>query len=165
MPMETLCSCLNKRNGKARMINSQLRTRLELSNQLYVDLVAHIPESLLASKLSNLPSNTIGAQIWCVVGARDSYLRAAQAGSWQGFKCPLDAKKVTEAQSVIEALHKTANDLSQYLNTVTDLNEPSLKFLLDLIEHEAQHHGQLARYLYGLKVGVPASWKKRYNFD
>ena len=147
------------------MLKTQLRGRFTLSNELYLDLVSHIPEALLASKLVDLPSNTIGAQIWCVVGARDSYLRAAVAGQWQGFACPLDGNEITDSNAVSESLSKTASALNAYLSTDTELSEASFKFLLDLLEHEAQHHGQLARYLYGLKVGVPASWKRRYNFD
>ncbi len=147
------------------MLKTQLQNRLALSNELYLDLVSHIPESLLASKLCDLPSNTIGAQLWCVVGARDSYLRAAKAGQWQGFKCPLDSNKTTEANAVKESLSTTASEVNSYLGATRELSEASIKFLLDLLEHEAQHHGQLARYLYGLKVGVPVSWKKRYNFD
>jgi hypothetical protein len=34
--------------------------------------------------------------------------------------------------------------------------------VLDLLEHEAQHHGQLIRYLYALKLAIPDSWKARY---
>ena len=147
------------------MIKNQLEHRFELSNRLYLDLVIHIPESLLGSKLRDLPSNTIGAQIWCVVGARDSYLRAAKAGQWQGFKCPLDGNKTTDASEVKEVLAKTGEQVGNFLAEAGELSEAALKFLLDLLEHEAQHHGQLARYLYGLKVGVPDSWKKRYNFD
>ena len=147
------------------MLKSQLRSRLELSSQLYLDLISHIPESLLASKLRDLPSNTIGAQLWCVIGARDSYLRAAKAGSWQGFKCPLAGDQVTDAVAVREVLTSTGRQISAYLNEPAELPEPAVKYLFDLLEHEAQHHGQLARYLYGLKVGVPQSWKSRYNFD
>lgn len=147
------------------MLKNELQNRLALSNQLYLDLVSHIPESLLASKLLSLPSNTIGAQIWCVVGARDSYLRAAKAGQWQGFNCPLDSKKTTDACAVQSSLASTAANISDYLCSKSDLSDDSIRFLLDLLEHEAQHHGQLARYLYGLKVGVPESWKKRYHFD
>lgn len=147
------------------MLKNQLRNRFERSNKLYIDLISHIPASLLASKLKDLPSNSIGAQLWCVVGARDSYLRAAKAGSWQGFKCPLDGSKTTEVNAVREVLISTGEHLSVYLDDTSDLSEASVKFLLDLLEHEAQHHGQLARYLYGLKVGVPQSWKDRYNFD
>lgn len=147
------------------MLKNQLRSRLELSNKLYLDLVSHIPERLLASKLRDLPSNTIGAQIWCVLGARDSYIRAAKAGSWQGFNCPLDGSKTADAKAVTEVLISTGKQVDAYLNEPSNLSEPQVKYLLDLLEHEAQHHGQLARYLYGLKVGVPQSWKDRYHFD
>ena len=149
----------------AVMLKKQLKERLGLSNQLYLDLVSHIPANLLGSKLRDLPSNTVGAQIWCVVGARDSYLRAAQAGKWQGFKCPLDGNKTTDQNAVSAALTSTGEAVTAYLETTEELPEAAAKFLLDLLEHEAQHHGQLARYLYGLKVGVPISWKRRYNFD
>ncbi|MNL10539.1 hypothetical protein D3C87_1313410 [compost metagenome] len=119
----------------------------------------------MSSKLADLPSNTIGQQLWCVIGARNSYLKAAEAQSWQGFSCPLEWDKTTEAKSVRQALESTGDQVSKFFEQAGDLSEGAVKFLLDLLEHEAQHHGQLARYLYGLKVGVPESWKKRYNFD
>lgn len=147
------------------MIKNQLLQRLRLSNKLYLDLVAHIPEAMLASKLLDLPSNTIGSQLWCVVGARDSYLRAAKAESWQGFACPLSGNSISDASAVTSVLNSTGVQVENYLSENSDLSEPALKFLLDLLEHEAQHHGQLARYLYGLKLGVPQSWKDRYHFD
>lgn len=147
------------------MIKYQFNKRLELSNQLYMDLVAHIPESLLASKLADLPSNTIGQQLWCVIGARNSYLNAAKAGEWKGFSCPLASDKTGDSHAVRDALVSTGEDVKSFLNGSNDFLETTIKFLFDLLEHEAQHHGQLARYLYGLKVGVPQSWKDRYHFD
>ena len=33
-------------------------------------------------------------------------------------------------------------------------------FALDLLEHEAAHHGQLIRYLYGLDLPIPETWKR-----
>jgi len=36
---------------------------------------------------------------------------------------------------------------------------------LDLLEHEAAHQGQLIRYLYGLALPIPASWKRRYALE
>lgn len=147
------------------MIKAQFKNRLELSNQLYLDLLSHVPENLLGSKLADLPSNTIGQQIWCVVGARNSYLKAAKAGSWQGFSCPLASDKTTDVNAVRTALVSTGEEVKAYLEHANEVSEPAVKFLFDLLEHEAQHHGQLARYLYGLKVGVPQSWKTRYHFD
>jgi hypothetical protein len=40
------------------------------SIDLYDDLIAELPEPALAMKLPGIPSNAIGAQLWCVVGAR-----------------------------------------------------------------------------------------------
>ena len=37
--------------------------------------------------------------------------------------------------------------------------------VLDLLEHEAAHHGQLIRYLYGLDLPIPDSWKRKYALD
>jgi len=147
------------------MLINQLKNRLSLSNTLYMDLLSHIPESHLSSKLADLPSNTIGQQLWCVVGARNSYLKAAKAKEWQGFECPLAWDKTTDANSVKATLESTGQMVESYLEQAKELSEIEIKYLLDLLEHEAQHHGQLARYLYGLKVGMPTSWKKRYNFD
>lgn len=128
-------------------------------------MIYHIPEKLLASKLVNLPSNTIGQQIWCVIGARNSYLNAAKAGSWIGFSNPLDFNKSHDLQAISAVLTSTGSDVKKYFSELIDIPETTLQFLFDLLEHEAQHHGQLARYLYALKVGVPQSWKDRYHFD
>lgn len=146
------------------MLKTQLQNRLALANTLYLDLLSHIPEKHLASKLGDLPSNTIGQQLWCVIGARNSYINAARASAWQGFECPLDYKNTANAAAVKAALESTAAKVKAYF-AEKDLSEQGMKFLLDLLEHEVQHHGQLARYLYGLKLGVPQSWKDRYHFD
>ncbi len=44
--------------------------RLNKAFDLYNDLAVHLSEASLGSKLATLPSNTIGEQLWCVVGAR-----------------------------------------------------------------------------------------------
>ena len=48
------------------------------------------------------------------------------------------------------------------LESATDL---ASGLILDLLEHEAAHQGQLIRYLYGLRLPIPASWKARYALD
>jgi hypothetical protein len=54
---------------------------------------------------------------------------------------------------------------------LTALHDPGFhddvrgRLVLDLLEHEAAHHGQLIRYLYGLKLPIPAGWKRRYALD
>jgi hypothetical protein len=137
-----------------------LGERLTRSHSLYVDLVEGLEAETLGSDLPGLPSNTIGAQLWCVVGARHSYALAARAGSWQGFSCPLSGDQVTDPEAVIEALESTFGEVVEALGG--EIPPEGEGFLLDLLEHEAQHHGQLIRYLYGLGIERPDSWKERY---
>ena len=138
-------------------------SKLQRSFQLYSDLIDFIPEETLAQKLPELPSNTLGQQLWCVVGARNSYLKALRAGEWQGFECPLAWDKTTSKAEVKNSLEAIANEITSFLKKSSE--EVSKEILADLHEHEIQHHGQLVRYLYGLKLGVPESWKKRYSLD
>ena len=43
---------------------------------LTTDLVDAMTDNDLKLKLKGLPSNNIGEQLWCVIGARESYLNA-----------------------------------------------------------------------------------------
>ena len=125
-----------------------LKEKLQRSFGLFDDLVQELKEENLKLDLAGLPSNTIGQQLWCVVGARHSYLRAILAGAWQGFSCSLDAKSIENKISVQEQLsasHKTFISAIAGLSSLTP--------------------GQLIRYLYGQKLPVPATWKKRYNLN
>ena len=137
-------------------------SRLELAFRLYDDLLAYLPEPALKEKLPGLPSNELGHQLWCVIGARHSYTKALKAGSWQGFECPLPGNQTGSSEAVLAALKATAQETLVFLQSGAAFPEPTL---LELLEHEIQHHGQIIRYLYGLKLGVPDSWKKRYNLD
>ena len=50
--------------------------KLDRSFKLTHDLVTHLAESALSLNLPNLPSNQIAGQLWCIVGARESYFKA-----------------------------------------------------------------------------------------
>ncbi len=139
----------------------QLRKRLERSGRLFRDLVAALTPEQLASDLGGLPSNTIGAQLWCVVGARESYVRAARAGSWQGFSCETWTQDTRTPADIVDVLTATAADVAA-VAADAPANSPAETFLFDLLEHEAQHHGQLIRYMYALGIERPASWRERY---
>ncbi len=127
---------------------------------LYRDLLASLGDGALGKPLGELPSNTIGQQLWCVVGARESYARAIAAHRWSGFACSLedtgDPAQVAEAVARSEAVVRSA------LAEAPSFDESQARLALDLLEHEAQHHGQLIRYLYGLRLSIPDSWKARY---
>ena len=137
-----------------------VRTRLDRSFGLFRDLVESLDEAALASRLPGLPSNAIGLQLWCVVGARESYARAIEAGEWRGFSCSLESP--TEPGPVAAALSRSAGALVAALGPIESFDEVRAGLLVDLLEHEAAHQGQLIRYLYGLRLPIPASWKARY---
>ena len=142
-----------------------IRERVEYSLALYDDLVASLPEDALAATLPGLPSNTIGAQLWCVVGARESYARAIEGGEWAGFSCSLSASEILERESLRAGLSRSAAAVGAALDAVEPDDDARGRLALLLLEHEAAHQGQLIRYFYGLRLPIPASWKERYALD
>jgi hypothetical protein len=140
-----------------------VKTSFERSFGLYRDLLSLLDASVLGSRLAGLPSNTIGAQLWCVVGARESYARAISAGEWAGFTCSLD--EPGDLAKVMAALDRSEAAVSQAIQSHEPFTEAQDRLVLDLLEHEAQHHGQLIRYLYALRLPIPASWKSRYALE
>ena len=136
-----------------------LKSRLDRAFQLTHDLVVHLDEVSLGVDLPDLPSNRIAGQLWCVVGARESYMNAIVKGGWQGFSCSLNTPRVKESVlTVLEATHERLNQVD-----FTDLNDAQISLAFDLLEHEIQHHGQLIRFVYGNKLTFPVSWNKRYT--
>jgi hypothetical protein len=140
-------------------MHHKLQSRLDHSFELTHDLVAHLHESALGLDLPNLPSNCIAGQIWCIVGARESYTRAIQAGVWDGFVCSLADPR--RKSSVLDALDATRTSLAQ-LN-FAHFTDVQLDLGFGLLEHEVQHHGQLIRFVYANGLTFPESWNKRYT--
>lgn len=130
---------------------------------LYDDLIASLEEATLAAKLPQIPSNALGLQLWCVVGARESFSRAIVANQWSGFHCSLET--ATEKAPVADALQRSALAVSEVLKSIHTYSDVQNRLIIDLLEHEAAHHGQLIRYLYGLKLTIPQSWKTKYALD
>ena len=141
-------------------ISQIIENRFQRSFELYRDLLESMDEVMLSSKLDPLPSNTVGSQLWCVVGARESYSSALATERWLGFSCSL--QETTNKQHVLEALQSSAERVSDVLKTIDNYSDEQNRLLIDLLEHEAAHQGQLIRYIYGLQLPIPESWKSRY---
>ena len=77
-----------------------LKARLAKTLALTDSLAEGLSSAALKSRNGNARSNTIGAQFWCLVGARESYARAFEAGAWQGFACSLSD---TETPGTVQA--------------------------------------------------------------
>lgn len=112
-------------------MNNILKENLRRAFTLTHDLVIHLDEIALTLDLPNLPSNQISGQLWCVVGARESYLKAIEAGEWSGFSCSLKSPSVK--QSVLEALESSSYRLNSL--DFENLSEKQIKLAFDLLEH------------------------------
>jgi hypothetical protein len=137
-----------------------IQERLEKAFALTSDLYNSLEQDNLQSKIIDLPSNTIGEQVWCIIGARESYLNAIKQSEWTGFECSL--KDHHNISDVLNLLDSTWEEIIQYLN---ENQKPwsQNQFVFDLLEHEIQHHGQLIRYFYANKLKFPESWNIRYT--
>lgn len=131
--------------------------RLTQTLPLMSDLVATLDENALRMSLP-VPSNTIWDQLWCVVGARESYARAISSGEWSGFSCSLTASDRGSKSKIAASL-----DSSRELLEKAGETSPDSDFVLDVLLHETQHHGQLIRYVYGLDLSFPESWRARWG--
>jgi len=136
---------------------------LRRSFDLYDELAGSLEAPPLAYKLPSLPSNTLGEQLWCVVGARESHARGIAAGAWSGFACSLTTS--TGLAQVRDALTRSRAAAEATVDCPDGFTDVQHQLLCDLVEHEAAHKGQLIRYLYGLKLPIPAGWKARYALD
>lgn len=138
-----------------------LATRLAQATDLTNSLAAHLSSEQLKSHNGEARSNSIGTQFWCVVGARESYTRAFEAGAWQGFSCSLSEPEVPA--SVQAALAASQAGLQTALAAAEQpWDEARQRILFDLLEHEAQHQGQLIRYFYANGIPFPAAFAKRF---
>ena len=143
-------------------ISAIIRERFVASFELYDELASEVPEASLALKLPGIASNALGDQLWCVVGARESFAGAIRSGAWSGFSCSLTAQETRARDAVIAALSRSAEDLLVAIDDLGMYDDDRSRFALRLLEHEAAHQGQLIRYLYGLRLPIPAGWKVRY---
>jgi hypothetical protein len=144
-------------------LTTAVQERFERSFTLYRDFMGSVDAGALASKLPGIRSNSIGSQLWCVVGARESYSRAIVAGAWSGFSCSLENTQDTAA--VMASLESSEAKVREVLRGAGSATEAGARLLLDLLEHEAAHQGQLIRYLYALDLTIPESWRARYALD
>lgn len=140
-----------------------LRRRIDAADRLYRDLIHVLTPELLRSRLPGVRSSRVGNHFWCVVGARESYVRAARAGSWQGFESSLTADD--DPEEIASALAGSAAEVREWIGSLPADDEASLEWALHLLEHEAQHHGQLIRYLYAVPLPIPRSWIDQYALE
>ncbi|MGL4239244.1 hypothetical protein [Tabrizicola sp.] len=136
---------------------TRVTTAVDLTNALADGL----SRDALGRRNGTAPSNTIGGQFWCIVGARESYARAFDHGEWQGFSCSLTDTGSPEA--VQAALAASRDQITDRIRIASQaLDDAREAVLIDLLEHEVQHHGQLIRYFYANGLPFPPDFARRY---
>jgi hypothetical protein len=136
---------------------------LESLADSYEELANKLPDEAFGNRLSHR-SNRIGQQMWCVVGARESYSEAIKAEKWQGFDCSLTDDDTRDKATVARALRESSASMKELLAS-TEWTEYRDRVLVGLLEHEAQHQGQLIRYVYALGYSFPESWVRRWALE
>ncbi len=135
--------------------------RLDAVFRLYDELVASLDGAQLRQSLP-VPSNPIGMQLWCVVGARETWARAMEKGTWGPFACSIASfEDAQRPDRVAQALATSASAFREAA-LATAADETRTDFKLGLLEHESQHLGQILRYILGLGIEPPPGWKKRF---
>lgn len=143
--------------GLQRLIDA----RLDATFALYAELIDALDEADLRRSLP-VPSNPIGLQLWCVVGARETWARALETGTWGPFRCSLAGVEETRRRDVVARALETSAVAYRAAAAGGTGDAARTDFRLGLLEHENQHLGQLLRYLLGLGLPVPPGWKKRF---
>ncbi len=122
----------------------------------YADLASTLDDELLNRKIDVPKHKSLAEHLWCVVGARESYARAIEQGSWDGFSCSMTA---FGANDFVKKLEESGSSVEQAVRSVTDWTEERANLLATLAEHEVMHEGQIIRHMYAIEEDLPQSWK------
>lgn len=141
-----------------------LTARLGSAFALTEGLAGIMTDDALALRNGNAPSNSLGGQFWCVVGARESHARAITAARWSGFSCSLGAGDAQRAAEVRTALSRSGTAVLDAISGC-EPTEDRAAIVVDLLEHEALHHGQMIRYFYANGIRFPGAFARRYALD
>lgn len=101
-------------------------------------------------------------QLWCVVGARETWARAMEKGTWGPFRCSIGSFEETQKPDLVADALASSSTAFREAARANAQDETRTDFKLALLEHESQHLGQILRYLLGLGIDPPRGWKKRF---
>jgi hypothetical protein len=122
----------------------------------YEDLIGDVAEADLALTVDVPAHKSLADHLWCVVGSRESYVRALAAGKWAGFDCSMSAFRRGDFEA---ALARTAREAATAVEGVTDWTPARDDLLVSLHEHEVMHEGQIIRHMLALGRTLPTSWR------
>ena len=119
------------------------------------ELAESLPDDAFIQEMS-VRSNPIGRQFWWLSGPGRATPRRLESDAWVGFSCSLPGSATADKTKVVEGLRQSAFAFEKVVGQV-DWTGTRDDLLLALLEHEAQHQGQLIRYVYALSYKFPES--------
>jgi hypothetical protein len=124
--------------------------------QSWADLAATIDADLLEQSLPVTKSKSLKEHFWCVIGGRESYVKALRENGWSGFSCSL-----TEftPEGISQKLADSSAEFASVIQDIAPWTDDRDGQLVSLLEHETMHEGQVIRLMYGLDRQLPPSWK------
>lgn len=131
------------------------------------DLLDVLLEEDLTKKLPFPESQTLGYQFYCMIGAQESNIPYITEGDWLGFTCSLDYEEDLNKETIREAMEIADGQLFRALESIDLLKKfkggttPLTNYMI-LVEHEAQHQGQLINFIYALDLPLPKSWEQKW---
>ena len=137
-------------------MRTQIIDNLKARFAAYDDLIDQTDTGQLTQTLDLPKHKSLREHLWCVVGSRESYAQALQAGEWSGFKCSMTTYEQPDFLEKLSASAKAATDAIANIEEWTPERE---ELLVALSEHEVMHEGQIIRHVYALGDTLPATWK------
>ncbi len=117
-------------------MHEQILSRLLSRFEAYSDLAETLDDDLLTQAIDLPKHKTLAEHLWCVVGARESYARAIEQGSWAGFRCSMESSSAAEFR---EKLRDSSKAAELAIRAVSDWREERSDLLATLAEHEVMH--------------------------
>lgn len=135
--------------------------RLDAVFGLYDELITSLDQEQLTRSLP-VPSNRLAMQLWCVVGARETWARAMEQGTWGPFGCSIASFDDAHQPDLVAGALASSAAAFRAAASENPQDETRTDFKLGLLEHESQHLGQILRYLLGLGIEPPPGWQQRF---
>jgi uncharacterized damage-inducible protein DinB len=133
------------------------------------DLLDVLTDADLPRKLPFPASQSIGYQLWCMLGSQESWIAFLHTGALSEWSCSLAdtpraelsvglfRQRFQAADTALKAALAAVELLRPYENGLTPLIVQQM-----LVEHEAHHHGQLINFIYALDLPIPPSWAEQW---
>lgn len=122
----------------------------------YAELIEQSDHAALDARIDAPKHKSLSEHLWCVVGARESYAKALEAGKWDGFACSMTSFSPDDFRA---SLSQSADAVISAIGAIDQWTEIRDELLATLSEHEVMHEGQIIRHVLGTQGTLPPSWK------